>query len=108
MSYLTLIPKFTLKYVPDLRIITAAVFFYLSALLGHFLAFPDSNSLPAWPPSGVAFGLIILLGRASWPGIAIGSLIANTMAYWNTNTLPHQTIIAVSSVIAIGQTLEAV
>ena len=108
MSYLNTLSKFTLKYLSDLKIVAAAVAYYLSALLGHFLTFSDSNSLPSWPPSGVAFGLIILLGRASWPGIAIGSLVANTMAYWNTASLSHQTIIAVSSFIALGQTLEAI
>jgi signal transduction histidine kinase len=108
MSNLNLVYRIPLKYLPDFKIIVAALAFYLSALLGHFLTFSDSQVLPSWPPSGVAFGLIILLGRASWPGIAIGSLVANTMAYWNTPSLSPQTIIAVSSFIAIGQTLEAI
>ncbi|HEX5167565.1 MAG TPA: MASE1 domain-containing protein, partial [Cyclobacteriaceae bacterium] len=76
--------------------------------LGYFLAFHDSTALPTWPPSGIAFALIILLGRSTWPGITIGALVANLMAYWNTATLPTQTIITVSSLIAIGHTLEAV
>lgn len=100
--------KLLLKYTPDLKILLAAVLYYVSARLGYFLAFNDSTELPAWPPSGIAFALIILLGRSVWPGITIGALVANIMAYWNAPTLPAQTIIMISSMIAIGSTLEAV
>ena len=99
--------KLTLKYDLDLRIILFAVLYYIAARLGYFLSFQDSTALPAWPPSGIAFALILLMGRVTWPGITIGALIANVMAYWNTGELPAQTVISVSSCIAIGHTMEA-
>ena len=98
--------KLPLKYNLDIRIILAALLYYLSARLGYFLAFDGTIALPAWPPSGIAFALIILLGRSSWPGIAIGALVANLMAYWNDQVLPQHSLIAISSMIAVGQTLE--
>jgi signal transduction histidine kinase len=98
--------KLPLKYKLDLKIILVAVLYYLSARLGYYLVFRDTTALPAWPPSGIAFALIILLGRSSWPGITIGALVANIMAFWNNPGLPAQTIITVSSCIAIGHTLE--
>jgi len=98
--------KLPLKYIPDLRIVVVALFYYLSARLGYFLSFEGTNALPSWPPSGIAFALIILLGRSSWPGITIGAMIANLMAYWNNQELPQNTLITISSFIAIGQTLE--
>lgn len=100
--------KLLLKYHPDLKIILVAVLYYISARLGYFLAFHDSTALPTWPPSGIAFALIILLGRSTWPGITIGALVSNLLAYWNSDSLPPQTIITISSFIAIGHTLEAV
>lgn len=100
--------KQLLKHNLDLKIILVAVLYYVSARLGYFLAFHDTTSLPTWPPSGVAFALIILLGRATWPGITIGALIANLMAYWNNGNLSAQVIIAISSMIAVGHTVEAV
>jgi len=100
--------KYLLKYKPDAKIILVAVLYYFSARLGYFLAFENTTTLPTWPPSGIAFALIILLGRSSWPGITIGSLIANIMAYWNSSELAPQAIITISSFIAIGHTLEAV
>jgi signal transduction histidine kinase len=103
-----LVGKLSLKYKPDLKIIGVALLYYLSAKLGYFFAFDNSTALPAWPPSGIGFALVILLGRATWPGITIGALVANVMAYWNTPATPAPTIITISTVIAIGQTLEAV
>ena len=99
--------KLPLKYNPDLKIILVALLYYLSARLGYFLAFQDTNALPVWPPSGIAFALVILLGRSAWPGITIGALVANIMAYWNNQALAPHTIIFVSSSIAMGQTVEA-
>ncbi len=98
--------KLPLKYNLDFKIVLTALLYYLAAQLGYFLAFQDTTALPAWPPSGIAFALIILLGRSSWPGITIGAMIANLMAFWNNQALPQHTLIAVSSFIAIGQTLE--
>ncbi len=103
-----MVDKLSLKYTPDLKIIGVALLYYLSARLGYFFEFENTTALPAWPPSGIGFALIILLGRSSWPGITIGSLVANIMAYWNVPSLPAQSIITISSMIAIGNTLEAV
>jgi signal transduction histidine kinase len=98
--------KLPLKYKLDLKIILVALFYYLSARLGYYLVFKNTTALPAWPPSGIAFALIILLGRSSWPGITIGALVVNVMGFWNNPALPAQTIISASSMIAIGHTLE--
>ncbi|HMG91202.1 MAG TPA: MASE1 domain-containing protein, partial [Chryseolinea sp.] len=103
-----MIDKLSLKYNLDLKIIGVALLYYLSARLGYFFEFENTTALPAWPPSGIGFALIILLGRSAWPGITIGSLVANIMAYWNDPSLPAQTIITISSMIAIGNTVEAV
>ncbi|RAW03403.1 MASE1 domain-containing protein [Pseudochryseolinea flava] len=100
--------KLPLKYQRDLQIIGVALLYYLSARLGYFLAFENTTALPTWPPSGIAFALMILLGRSAWPGITIGALVANVMAYWNNPNLGAQTIITISCFIAIGNTLEAV
>ena len=100
--------KLPLKYKLDLQIIAVALLYYSAARLGYFLAFENSTSLPTWPPSGIAFALIILLGRSAWPGITIGALVTNVMAYWNNPSLGTQAVITISTFIAIGNTLEAV
>lgn len=99
--------KSQLKYNRDFQIVFVAISFYASACLGHFLTFDTTIALPTWPPSGIAFALIILLGRAVWPGITIGSLIASLMSNWNDPALPMQSVIAISSFTAIANTFEA-
>jgi signal transduction histidine kinase len=106
MNPLVMVPKLVLKYGPDVRIIVVAALFYAAACLGYFLAF-DSSTLPSWPPSGVAFALILLLGRSAWPGIMIGSLLANLMAFWNIPDMPAQTLVIISFSIAAANTVEA-
>ena len=99
--------KSELKSNRDLQIVFVAVSFYASACLGYFLKFDNTSALPTWPPSGVAFALILLMGRQAWPGIAIGSLIASLMSHWNEASLPVQTVIAISSFTAVAHTVEA-
>jgi signal transduction histidine kinase len=106
MRFLVNIPKLPLKYHRDVFIILVAVLFFLGSRLGYALSFQDVTDLPLWPPSGIVFALIILLGRTAWPGITIGALISTLMAYWNNLELSQGSIITISCMIAIGQTLE--
>lgn len=99
--------KSELKTNRDFQIILVAILFYTSACLGYFLTFDDAAPLPTWPPSGVAFALIILMGSQAWPGITIGSLMANLMSNWNDPSLPVHTVIAISGFTAISHTGEA-
>lgn len=107
MSFLPMKLKSELKYNRDFQIVFVAVAFYASACLGYFLMFDNTNALPTWPPSGVAFALILLLGRQAWPGITIGSLIASLMSHWNDASLPGHVIISISSFTAAAHTFEA-
>jgi integral membrane sensor domain MASE1 len=99
--------KALVKYKQDLIILFVALGYFFFARLGYFLVFEDIYVLPTWPPSGLALAFLILLGRRAWPGITIGALLANILAYWNTGDLSSDSVILLSSVIAAGHTLEA-
>lgn len=98
--------KLSLKYKPDLKIIGVALLYYLSAQLGYQFAFDKTMALPAWPPAGVGFALLILLGRPAWPGITIGALLANVLMYWEASHVSASVVISSSALIAAGNTLE--
>ena len=51
-----------------------------------------------WPPAGVAFAALVLLGYRYWPGVAIGAFIANA-----ATPIP----LAAAVGIAVGNTTEA-
>ncbi len=68
------------------------------ASLRAFATLNESAS-PVWPPTGVAFGLLLLWGVRLWPGIFVGAFVANLLAAGH---------VATSLAIATGNTLEAV
>jgi signal transduction histidine kinase len=84
-----------------------ALLYYLSARLGYFLLFDDSNFLTAWPPSGVGFAMVLIFGRSTWPGITIGALLSNILAYWSVAEIDTNTLIFISLTVAAGSTAEA-
>ncbi|MES2130570.1 MAG: CHASE domain-containing protein [Pseudomonadota bacterium] len=84
-----------------------ALLYYVAARAGLLLAFASSNASPVWPPSGIAFAAMLLLGRRCWPGIFLGAFTAN-FAVFAANGVGHGPgTIVVSLCIAAGNTLEA-
>lgn len=98
--------KHVLFESPDIRILFVTAVYFSSAYLGLLLAFHEPLSSPVWPPVGVGFALIIFLGTRTWPGIAIGSLLAYMLVFI-INDLEINLITIVSiSIITIGNTFE--
>lgn len=65
----------TLLYVAKLMALAAV--YYVTARLGlHYASIGQSVSL-IWPPSGIAFAALTLLGYRYWPGVALGAFLAN-------------------------------
>jgi serine phosphatase RsbU (regulator of sigma subunit)/integral membrane sensor domain MASE1 len=71
-----------------------ALSYVLAAQLGFFLAFLNTQVSPIWPPEGVAFAALALLGRKAIPGILIGAFAANL---WNNPHLPTAILIAIGN-----------
>jgi len=90
----------------DFRIILTAVIYFSSAYLGLILAFQDPFTSPVWPPAGVGFALILLLGPRVWPGITIGSLLAYMLVFWLKKVEVSLATIEASTLIAAGNTIE--
>jgi integral membrane sensor domain MASE1 len=64
-----------------LLVLGVAAIYYGSAHLGLLVAFQKTNASPVWPPSGIAFAAVLLLGYRMWPGIAIGAFLANLVVF---------------------------
>ncbi|MBR9997964.1 MAG: MASE1 domain-containing protein [Cyclobacteriaceae bacterium] len=90
----------------DIRIIFTAVIYFSSAYLGLILAFQDPFTSPVWPPVGVGFALMMLLGPRVWPGITIGSLLAYMLVFWLKHVEISLATIQASIIIAVGNTSE--
>ncbi len=86
-----------------LQVVGVAAFYYAAARLGLTWQLPGTNASPVWPPSGIGFAAVMLLGYRVWPGVAIGAFLANLL------TLPSTTAgFATSLGICAGNTLEQV
>ena len=90
-----------------LLLIGVCILYFLSARLGLSLAYENTYASPVWPPSGLAFALMLIFGKRIWPGIFIGALAANLTVFLSVNAADTQTLIFTSAFIAAGNTLEA-
>ncbi|HUB94207.1 MAG TPA: MASE1 domain-containing protein [Verrucomicrobiae bacterium] len=84
------------KYVT--KVLLTALFYIAAAKLGLALANNVRQVTSVWPPTGIAFVILLVFGYRLWPGIIIGAFIANlfTSEPWY-----------VAAGISIGNTLEA-
>lgn len=85
---------------PTVRVLFVAALYFLSAWIGFSFTYLHQSVSPVWPPTGVAFALLWLLGREMWVGVFLGALLSNAL-------LTDGGLVA-CSVIAIGNTLEAI
>jgi integral membrane sensor domain MASE1 len=85
-----------------LKIIFIALAYVITARLGLLLALTPGFATAFWPPSGIAVASLLLYGYPVWPGIFLGSLVANLL----TPVSSISSSIIVSTGIAIGSTLQ--
>jgi PAS domain S-box-containing protein len=79
-------------------ILLVAATYFVSAKVSLLVAIPPGYASAIWPPSGIALAALLLGGTRLWPGVWIGSLVANLTVEGN---------LLVSLVIATGSTLQA-
>jgi len=85
-----------LRYI--LLLILLAATYGAAAWIGlRYVTIGHTVSL-VWPPAGIAFAALVLLGSAYWPGVAAGAFLANA-----ATPIPLVTALG----IAVGNTLEA-
>ncbi|TAF03063.1 MAG: response regulator [Nostocales cyanobacterium] len=85
-----------------------AFVYYETAQFSRILASTPQNVTPVWPPDGFATAAILLFGYWIWPGVLIGSFLANIWAFMSSNNI-ITLILSTLQVLAIasGTTLGA-
>ena len=76
--------------LPPPRTMLPAVFimaatYFCTAQLGLLYAALPGGVTAVWPPTGIALGVILLVGYEVWPGIFLGALLS-AMTYFLTKT----------------------
>ena len=59
-----------------------------TAKLGFLLAIHPGNVTAVWPPSGIALAALLIGGNRLWPGIWLGSFLANTLVFKGFDVVP--------------------
>ena len=81
------------------RIAAVAIIYFVAGKLGLYLASFNASSTSVWPPTGIAFAALLLLGFRIWPAIFLGAFFVNLSSLGAVFT---------SLGMATGNTLEAV
>src|SRR5574341_2636354 len=82
-------------------VVLAAVY-YGASRLGFLFAISPGNVTAVWPPSGIALAAFLLLGYGVWPGIWLGSFLANSVLFVNEISPAS---VAAASTLGAGSTL---
>jgi signal transduction histidine kinase len=80
------------------QVILLAAVYHLAARLGLSMAYLQSNTSPVWPPTGIAFAALLILGIPRWPGVTLGVLLGSLLT-----GAPFDLALG----MALGNTLEA-
>lgn len=86
-------------------VLGVAVLYVATAKLGFLLAIHPGNVTAVWPPSGIALAALLIGGNRLWPGIWLGSFLANTWVFkgWEVSGVDY----AVGASIGVGSVLQA-
>ena len=76
-------------------LLLVALAYYASARLGLGLSLVEANVTPLWPPTGVAVAALLVLGRRTWPAVAVAAFAVN---------LPISDTLLAAAVTAVGNT----
>src|SRR5450830_938631 len=79
----------------------------LIARASLLLAFAHTNVTPVWPPSGIAFAALLIIGYRAWPAIFLGALAANLATFYSYGLTLDSGVLLAASLISGGNTLEA-
>jgi len=92
---------------PVVLLFLIAAAYFILARISLLLSFQTSNATPVWPPSGLAFALMLHYGKRIAPAILAGAFAANVVVFQLNNAADVPTTIWVSLIIGIGNTAES-
>ena len=91
-----------------LSVLALAAAYAVAAWLGLWLAIPPGYATAVWPASGLALAGALIGCARVWPGIWLGSFVANLWTAWDTShAAALLASVAIPTSIGAGATLQA-
>jgi signal transduction histidine kinase len=92
-----------------LMALVIATAYCITGKLGLLLAIPPRYATAIWPPSGIALAATLIYGYGVWPGIVLGSVLANIgTALEMTSVAALLKSVGLATSIGMGAALQAV
>jgi len=66
------------------QVLTLAFAYFIVSILSSALAIPPGYAVAVWPAAGIALVGLLISGNRIWPGVFIGSFLANLWIGFNT------------------------
>ena len=93
------------RWILETLLIT--VLYYITGRLGQAIALPPGNVSLIWPPSGIALGIILLMGNRGLPGLWLGATLVNGLNFYTgAAEVNHLLFITIAMIIGIGSILQ--
>ncbi len=89
------------------RIAIVSLLIFVGGWLGLKMTVPPGYASPLWPPAGIAFAALMLGGKQLWPAIWLGSFVNNLLAGIEISGQLSASVLASSTVIGLGSTVQA-
>ena len=95
-------------YSLPIAIIALAIAYVIAAKLSYFSTVPPGYASAIWPAAGIALAGLLVYGNRVWPGVWLGSLIANGLIPdWTGSTSDILMSLLITLVISSGASLQA-
>jgi signal transduction histidine kinase/integral membrane sensor domain MASE1 len=99
---------FAARLHPVLLAGAIAIAYFATGKLALLLAIPPGYATAVWPPAGIALAAVMLYGSRVWPGVLLGSLLANLSTSFDpASTITIARSIGIAGAVASGAALQA-
>jgi signal transduction histidine kinase/DNA-binding response OmpR family regulator/integral membrane sensor domain MASE1 len=91
-----------------LKIAAFSLIYFSVARLTLLLTAPETHASPIYLPAGIAFSCLLLFGKRLWPGVFLGAMGSNLVAFMESGTGSLLMNSMAAAVNGLGSSLEAV
>ncbi len=91
------------------EVLGLAAAYFATAKISLLLAIPPGYATAVWPPAGIALAMVLLFGNRIWPGVWLGSFLANVPTSFDASSSTTLFLsLLLPTGIALGAALQAV
>ncbi|HEY1173447.1 MAG TPA: response regulator [Verrucomicrobiae bacterium] len=91
-----------------LKIFAFSLIYFSVARLTLLLTAPETHASPIYLPAGIAFSCLLIFGKRLWPGVFLGAMGSNLVAFMETGSGALFQNILSASINGLGSSAEAV